>query len=193
MDDEKDLQLQDGVENPMDDDPGKTPDASKPGKTDEEVDAIVEKRLARERAKIRKEIREELEKEQQAKQTEAKKLEDMTELQRAQHEAKMLREENEALELERDLAKQMTIARRELADAGIVLNDDLLSMFVSPEAEKTNVAIDSLKDLFPKAVNAAVEKALKRTPPPAENNSPTTSFAASFAEEYSQNMNGGKK
>ena len=160
--------------------------------TDADVNDIIAKRLARERAKMEREIRDSLASEQQAKQSEAKKLQDMTELQRAQYEAKKLRAENEALVAERDLSQQMGIARRELSEAGVVLGDELLSMFVSAEAEKTSAAIEKIKTLWPKAVNEAVQRELKRTPPPAEQKPGKKSIGASYAEEYTKRMNGGK-
>ena len=160
--------------------------------TDDDVNDIITKRLARERAKMEREIRDNLAREQQDQQTEAEKLRNMTELQRAQYEAKKLREEKEALEAERDLSQQMGIARRELSAAGITMGDELLSMFVSAEAEKTGAAIDKLKELWPKAVNEAVQRELRREPPSAEQQPGGKSFGASFAQKYNKQQNGGK-
>ena len=161
--------------------------------TDKEVDGIVSKRLERERAKMEREIREALSKEQEDKRTEAEKLANMTELQRAQYEAKRLKAEKEALEKERDLSQQMGIARHELSEAGIAMPDELLSMFVSPEAEKTNAAIGKLKELVPKFINDAVQRELKRDlPKNPDAGSGGKSFGASFAQEYSKSKNGGK-
>lgn len=157
-----------------------------PKYTDADMDAIVQKRIARERAKIETEIRKSIEDEANAKQTEAQKLENMTELQRAQYEAKKLKAEKEALEAERDLSQQTAIARRELAAADIDLGDDLLAMFVSADAEKTGKAIDQIEQLFPKAVNEAVRKQLRRDPPKADPSQGAQSFGATFAEEYSK-------
>ena len=160
--------------------------------TDDDVNDIITKRLARERAKMEREIRDSIAQEQQTQQTEAEKLRNMTELQRAQYEAKKLREEKEALEAERDLSQQMGIARRELSAAGITMSDELLSMFVSAEAEKTGAAIDKLKELWPKAVNEAVQRELRREPPKAGQQGDGKSFGASFAQKYSKQQNGGK-
>lgn len=161
--------------------------------TDEEVNAIVEKRLARERAKIEKAAREQAEKDAKSEEDEAERLKGMTELQKAQYEAKKLKEENDALKSEQNLSKQMAVARKELSEAGISLGDELLSIFVSPEAEKTNDALESIKKLWPEALNKAVQDALKRTPPPAEKKPGETSFGATYAKNYSEKMNGGKK
>lgn len=165
--------------------------------TDDDVSAIVQKRLARERQKMEAEIRKSIEDEANRKQTEAQRLENMTELQRAQYEAKKLKAEKEALEAERDLSQQTAIARRELAAVDINLGDDLLAMFVSADADKTGKAIEQIKELFPKAVNEAVQKQLRREPPKADPKPGSKSFGASFAQEYSKSKvkkteNGGK-
>ena len=158
----------------------------KPKYTDADVDEIVKKRLMREQAKMEREIRKSVEDEAASKQTEAQKLESMTALQRAQYEAKKLKEEKEALERERDLSNQMAIARREMAAADINLDDELLAMFVSPDAEKTSAAIDRIKELMPKAVNEAVRKRLSREVPPGEQGDGGKSYGAKFAERYTQ-------
>lgn len=160
--------------------------------TDADVDDIVKKRLARDRAKIERDIRKQIEDEAANRQTEAQRLESMTELQRAKYEAEKLKAEKEALEAERDLAQQTAIARRELEGADIVLGDDLLSMFVSADADATSAAIARIKEIWPKAVNDAVQKQLRREPPKADQNKGGMSFGAEFAEKYSKSKNGGK-
>ena len=162
-----------------------------PKYTDAEVNAILEKRLARERAKMAKEIREQIAQEAENAKTEAQKLENMTELQRAKYEAEQLRKEKAELEMKQNLSDQMAVARKELSDAGIVLGDELLGMFVAPDAETTSTAIDKLKELWPKAVNDATQAKLKRTPPPADKAPNQKSYGASFAEAYTSKMNGG--
>ena len=155
--------------------------------SDADVDEIVKKRLARERAQIEREVRKQIEDEAASRQTEAQKLENMTELQKAQYEIEKVKAEKEALEAERDLNQQTAIARRELSAAGINLGDDLLSMFVSPDAEKTGKAIDQLKKLWPEAVNEAVQAKLRRNPPKADPpGGEGKSFGAAFAESYTK-------
>lgn len=160
--------------------------------TDADVDDIVKKRLARDRARIERDIRKQIEDEAANEQTEAQRLESMTELQRAKYEAEKLKAEKEALEAERDLAQQTAIARRELEEADIVLGDDLLSMFVSSDADATGAAIARIKEIWPKAVNDAVQKQLRREPPKADQPNGGMSFGAEFAEKYSKSKNGGK-
>lgn len=157
--------------------------------TDKDVDEIVQKRIARERTKMEREIRKQVEADESDKRTEAEKLQGMTDLQKAQYEAKKLREEKAALERERDFSAQTAIARKELAAADIALGDDLLTMFVSSDAEKTAAAIEQIKELWPKAVGEAVQKALKREIPPAPQDKPSKSFAAEFAKQYSEKKN----
>lgn len=160
--------------------------------SDAELDDIIAKKLASKRAAWEKEFRAKLEKEQNEGITEAEKLKNMTELQRAQYEAKKMQREKEELQERIDYAEQMSIARSELSEAGITFSDELLGMFVSSDADKTMGAIDKLKELWPKEVNAAVQNALKRNPPAAETNPAQKSFGTEYAEKYSQKMNGGK-
>lgn len=158
--------------------------------TDADMDAVVEKRLARERAKMEREIRKQIEDEAASEKTEAEKLKEMTELQRAQYEAKKIQMERDELQGRLDLNEQTAIARKELSEADINLGDDLLAMFVSADAEKTSRAIDQIKELWPKAVSEAVQRELKRTPPPADQAAGSVSFGATYAKSYSDEMKG---
>lgn len=162
--------------------------------TDDEVNAIVQQKLARESKKLEKRIREELARQADDKRSEAEKLAGMNDLQRAQYELKKAQGEKAALERRINLSEQMGVARSELKAAGIDLGDELLSMFVTEKADDTNAAISKIKELFPKAVNAAVQEALKRQPPKdGAGTKPSQSFASKFASDYSNRMNGGKK
>lgn len=160
--------------------------------SDAELDDLIAKKLASKKAAWEKEFRAKLEKEQNEGITEAEKLKNMTELQRAQYEAKKVQREKEELQERIDFAEQMSIARSELSGAGITFSDELLSMFVSSDADMTMGAIDKLKELWPKELDAAVKNALKRTPPAAEGDPTQPSFGTSYAEQYNQKMNGGK-
>jgi hypothetical protein len=162
--------------------------------TDDEVNAIVQQKLARESKKLEKRIREELAQQADDKRSEAEKLAGMNDLQRAQYELKKAQGEKAALERRINLSEQMGVARSELKAAGIDLGDELLSMFVTEKADDTNAAISKIKELFPKAVDAAVQEALKRQPPKdGAGGKPQQSYAAKFASDYSNRMNGGKK
>lgn len=174
---------------------GTDPEPKPAGKTytDDEVNAIVQQKLAREGKKLEKRIREELAQQADDKRSEAEKLAGMNDLQRAQYELKKAQGEKAELERRINLAEQMGVARAELKAAGIDLGDELLSMFVTEKADDTNAAISKIKELFPKAVDAAVQEALKRQPPKAGSEGKPQSFGASFAAAYSNRMNGGKK
>lgn len=162
--------------------------------TDADVDEIVKKRISRERAQIEKQIREQIKQEADDQRSEAEKLAGMNDLQRAQYALKKANAEKAALERRINLSEQMGVARAELKAAGIDLGDELLSMFVTEKADDTNAAISKIKELFPKAVNAAVQEALKRQPPKdGAGAKPSQSFASKFASDYSNRMNGGKK
>lgn len=160
--------------------------------SDAELDDLIAKKLASKKAAWKKEFRAEFEKEQSDGITEAEKLKNMTELQRAQYEAKKALQEKAEMQERIDFAEQMSIARSELSGAGITFSDELLSMFVSSDADKTMGALDKLKELWPKELDAAVKNALRRTPPAAESESAQPSFGTSYAEKYNQKMNGGK-
>lgn len=164
-----------------------------PKYTDEDVDGIVEKRLSRERAKLAKDIRKQIADDEQVARTEAQKLENMTELQRAKHEADQLRKDKADLERKQNLSDQMAIARKELSESGISICDEMLRMFVAPDAEETGAAIDKIKELWPQEINKAVQSALRRKPPEADkDHGDVPSYGASYADNYSkQMMNGG--
>jgi hypothetical protein len=171
------------------------PAEEKKSYTDAELNALIQKRLARDRVRFEKELREKIANESKSQEDEAQKLRNMTDLQRAQYEARKLKEQNEALLAEKSLSEQMNIARKELSAEGINLGDELLSMFVAADADTTNTALEKIKEIWPKAVNAAVQETLKRTPPAAEKKSGSKSFGAAFAEKYNNQANqnqGGK-
>lgn len=176
------------------DDKGSKPKTKGKTYTDADVDEIVKKRISRERAQIEKQIREQIKQEADDQRSEAEKLAGMNDLQRAQYALEKANAEKAALERRINLSEQMGVARAELKAAGIDLGDELLSMFVTEKADDTNAAISKIKELFPKAVNAAVQEALKRQPPKdGAGAKPSQSFASKFASDYSNRMNGGKK
>lgn len=146
------------------DDKGSKPKTKGKTYTDADVDEIVKKRISRERAQIEKQIREQIKQEADDQRSEAEKLAGMNDLQRAQYALEKANAEKAALERRINLSEQMGVARAELKAAGIDLGDELLSMFVTEKADDTNAAISKIKELFPKAVDAAVQEALKRQP-----------------------------
>ena len=163
----------------------KKPDEPEKKYTDDDVDRIVDRIIAKERAKADKE---------KDAITEAQKLEQMNAQERAEYQNKKLQEEVDALKREKNLNEQMAVARKELKDAGINVSDKLLSMVVSPDAETTKANVSEFKETWAADLEAAVKESLKRNPPQAEKpNQQGKSRAAAFATDYSNQMNGGKK
>jgi len=167
---------------------GKKEAQKQPKYTDDDLDRIVARITAKERSKAEQKVKEETDK-----LTEAQKLANMNELQKATYEKEKAEARIAELEAEKNLQDQMGVARAELAGANINLPDELLTIFVSPKADETSAAIAKIKELFPKAVDKAVQEALKRQAPPADSSQGgEKSFGATFAEQYSKKMNGGK-
>ena len=92
----------------------------------------------------------------------------MNDEEKAKYQNEQLQAEIAELKREKNLAEQMTVARRTLKEANISISDDLLSMIVSPDAETTKKAVDSFKQVWEKDLNDAVQNALKRPSPKGE-------------------------
>lgn len=184
-----------GAPNPPDPDGGAGDGAGDKPRTytNEEVDEIVSKRLARERQKLEREIREQLEKKAEDNRTEAEKLAAMNATQKAEYEAEKLRARVAELEQQQNLAEQTGVARATLAEAGINVPDELLQTLVTTDAERTQQAVESFKDAYLKSVNDAVQDALRRkTPPAGSHPGGGESYGAQYAKQYSeQRKNGG--
>lgn len=98
---------------------------------------------------------------------EAKKLAEMNEAQKAKYESEKLQKQiNELLQKE-TLSNMTKTARTMLSEKGITVSDDLLSVLVSADAEKTSAAVDSFATMFESAVEKAVKEALKGNLPKA--------------------------
>lgn len=155
--------------------------------TDDELDKIVQTRLARAKSEWKKQLEDE-----KNKLTEAQKLENMNAQEKAEYQAKKLQEEIDELKREKNLNEQMSVARKALADKDIKLSDKLLSMFVSPEAEKTKAAIDDFIPQWQEAVNKAVQEALKgHTPKADRGQGQVKSDGAKAADKYNQRFQTG--
>lgn len=139
--------------------------------TDADVDRIVEARIAREKEKA----------------DEAAKLAGMNAAEKAEYEAEQLRKENEELKREKTISQMMKESRKELSEAGINVSDDILTMLVIDDAEKTKASVGSFKDLFKAEVDKAVAEQLKRKPPKAENGGDSgVSFGKLMADKKSK-------
>lgn len=122
-----------------------------------ELDAIVQQR-----------IKDEQEKATKAK-TEAERLAQMNAQEKAEYERDQLQQKLDEMEKERAIAQMTSTARKMLADANINVSDDIVSMLVSDDADKTKAAVDGFISLFNQSVQNAVKDALKGNPPKAGN------------------------
>ena len=125
--------------------------------TQEELDDIVAKRVAR------------AEKDKQKAIDEAEKLAKMNADEKQQYEFDKLQKENEELKLEKNRYSLGKEATRMLADSDIIADDELLEFVVREDAEKTKVAVQAFSALVQSKVDDAVKAKLKGTPPKASN------------------------
>ena len=144
----------DGEDNPEgneDDDPD-----NEKKYTDEEVDALIERKFAEWQKKHEK---------QQAKQDEAERLKNMSDQERKDHEMEELRKQVNALQKKETMSKMSSTARSMLSAKGITVGDDLVGMLISEDADATKSAVDSFITAFQDAVSKAVKEALKGEAP----------------------------
>lgn len=117
--------------------------------TDEDMNKLINKKFAEWQEKKEKEL------------TEAKKLAEMNAQERAEHERDEMKRQLETLMKQQSLTEMTKTARAMLTEKEINVSDDLLSMLVSEDADKTKSTIDSFVELFQGAVKNAVANALK--------------------------------
>ena len=155
--------------------------------TDAEVNALLDKKFAEMSSKLEKKYAEQF-KAERDKLTEAQKLEKMNDEEKAKYQNEQLQARIDELEKEKSLSEQMTVARKALKESNIAPGDDLLKMFVSPDAEVTKKNVDAFREMYTRDLNAAVQDALKRNPPKADPQTPGKgkSYGAQFAEKYSK-------
>lgn len=146
-----------GAEPTKDSEPGSEPGGSheQPALkyTDEDVDKIVERKLA------------EWERRQQKKSDEADRLARMNAEQREAHEKEELKKRVAELERQNALSDMSKVARGMLSEKNISVSDELVSMMISDNADDTKSAVESFIKVFQEAVNKAVKDALKGEPP----------------------------
>ena len=121
--------------------------------SDDDVDKILNKKFAEWEKKKQKEV------------DEAKKLADMNAKEKAEYERDKLQKELDELKKKDSLSEMTKTARKMLSDEGVSVSDDVLSMIVSTDAEKTKAAVDAFAKAFNDAVEAAVKEKLKGNPP----------------------------
>lgn len=121
--------------------------------TQDEVNKIVQDRLAKEKAKNEKA------------QEEAKKLAKMNAEQKNQYMVEQLQkelEEYKTKEAKNDMIKE---ANSMLKEAGINLPDEVVAMLIGDNAEDTKMCVDSFSKAFKTAVERAVNEKLKGKTP----------------------------
>lgn len=124
--------------------------------TDEEVDALIERKFAEWQKKHEK---------QQAKQDEAERLKNMSDQERKDHEMEELRKQVNALQKKETMSKMSATARSMLSAKGITVDDALVGMLISEDADATKSAVDAFITAFQDAVSKAVKEALKGEAP----------------------------
>lgn len=124
--------------------------------TDEEVDALIERKFAEWQKKHEK---------QQAKQDEAERLKNMSDQERKDHEMEELRKQVNALQKKETMSKMSATARSMLSAKGITVDDALVGMLISEDADATKSAVDAFIAAFQDAVSKAVKEALKGEAP----------------------------
>lgn len=130
--------------------------------TDADVDRIVEEKFKK------------WTKQQERKIDEAKKLAEMNAQQRAEYERDEALKELEELRTAKSIAEMSKTARSMLNEHSINIDDNLLSVLVTKEAEETQTKVNSFISMFEKAVDAAVNERLKgKTPRKGEHARPT--------------------
>lgn len=131
----------------------KAPGKPEPKYTDEDLDRILGKKFAAWEEKKQKEI------------DEAKRLAGMSAQEQMEHELQLTKGQLEQLMKQQSLSEMSKTARSILAEKNININDDLLSLLVSEDADQTKTAIDSFVSLFQDAVRKEVAEALKGNAP----------------------------
>ena len=121
--------------------------------TDEEVDAIIERRFAK------------WQKQQDQKVAEAARLAEMNATQKAEYEREQALKKLAEYE-RRDAVRQMTDeSRRQLREAGVDVPDEVVAVLVGEDAEATKAAVDGFAEAFKAAVEAEVKRRLAGSAP----------------------------
>ncbi|HEM5984274.1 TPA: DUF4355 domain-containing protein [Streptococcus suis] len=144
--------------------------------TQEEVNALIEKRLAKQEKSFNKRIQEKLD--------EAEKLRQMNADQKAEYEAKKQADYIAELEAKINRSGLEKEASKILSEVGIAVDDNILGFVVKDTAEATQEAVDSFSTLVNDLADKKVSEMLKgKTPKKVEQ---TTS--ASITQEQFNRM-----
>lgn len=121
--------------------------------SDDDVDRIIEKKFEKWKKQQQKEI------------DEAKKLADMNAQQKAEYERDKLQEELDELRNAKTISEMSKTARNMLKEKDINIDDDLLSVLVTKEADSTKSNVENFITLFESAVEKAVNDRVKSKTP----------------------------
>lgn len=121
--------------------------------SDKDLDAILDKRFARWKA------------DQEKEKAEAKRLADMNAQERAEAERDKVQKELDELKAKNAIAEMTNEARKMCAEHDINVGEDLLSVLVNQDADKTKKAVDSFVKMFEQEVEKAVKEKLKGNGP----------------------------
>lgn len=128
-------------------------DRTAPRYSDDDLDAILNKRFSRWQAQQQKAV------------DEAKRLAEMDAQQKVEYERDQYKKELEGYKRSAALAEMSKTARKMLSDSGITVGDELLSMMVTTDAKETKAAVDGFAKAFKDAVEKAVKERLRGEPP----------------------------
>lgn len=98
-------------------------------------------------------------------QSEAKKLAEMTDQQRAETERDSYKQQLQALQKQVEAAQMQKTAREMLSEKGVHLPDSLVAAVVAEDAKTTKTQVEAFATLFTEAVENAVKERLKGEPP----------------------------
>ena len=127
--------------------------ASEKKYSDEDLNAILDKRFARWKADQEKEKKE------------AERLAEMNAQERAEAERDKVQKELDELKAKNAIAEMTNEARKMCAEHDINVGEDLLSVLVNQDADKTKKAVDSFVKMFEQEVEKAVKEKLKGNGP----------------------------
>lgn len=108
-------------------------------------------------------------KEQSTQIDEAQKLAQLDAKGKAEYQRDKLQKELDQLKAENELNKITSTARNILKEKNVPASDEILSVLVTTDAEKTKQALEVYAKAFNDAVEATVKERLKGTPPKAGN------------------------
>ncbi|HEP4514591.1 TPA: DUF4355 domain-containing protein [Streptococcus pyogenes] len=143
--------------------------------TDADVDAIIDKKFAKWKS------------EQEAEKSEAKKMAKMNEKEKADYEKQKLLDELQELKNDKTRNELTAVARQMFAESEINVNDDVLGLVVTLDAEQTKANVTTLANAFAKVI-ADDRKALVRqiTPSTGGGLRKQTNYGANLASKAAQ-------